>query len=221
MRIGQTPAMAEDWRVTVTLPTTDDAEALTKALHEEKLDEEVDVGLDRVAVSVAEDRIYLYADTRLSAQAAMEVVRDVAVARGLQPTFQLDRWHPIEERWEDARVELPDDAAEQAAEHERREADETADSQTTGIADWEVRVEFPSHQAAAAFAEREEAEHQAIVRRWKYVLIGVNDEDDARALATRLKDELPDAIVHVEPGSGVAWEFYRDRPFAVFGGLAG
>jgi chemotaxis regulatin CheY-phosphate phosphatase CheZ len=213
--------MAEDWRVTVTLPTADDAGALTQALHEQKLDEEVDVGLDRVAVSVADDRIYLYANTRLSAQAAKEAVRDVGVARGLQPTFQLDRWHPIAERWEDARVELPDDVAEATRERERREADETADSQATGIADWEVRVEFPSHHAAAEFAEREEAAHQAIVRRWKFVLIGVNDEDDARALAARLQAELPDAIVHVEPGSGVAWEFFRDRPFAVFGGLAG
>jgi predicted nuclease with TOPRIM domain len=213
--------MAEDWRVTVTLPAAGDAGALAAVLHGQRLDHEVVVGLDRVAVSVADDLVYLYADTRLSAQAAEEVVRDLAVARGLQPTFRLDRWHPIEERWEDARVELPDDPGEAELEHARREADETAESEATGIADWEVRVEFPSHGAAAEFAEREEAAHRPIVRRWKYVLIGTDDEDDARALAQRLKNELPEAIVHVEPGSGVAWEFYRDRPFAVFGGLAG
>ena len=213
--------MAEDWRVTVTLPTADDARALTSVLHEEQLDHELVVGLDRVAVSVAEDRVFLYANNRRSAEAAERVVHDLATGRGLEPALQLDRWHPIEERWEDARAAYPEDAASREREHDRREADETAESESTGIADWEVRVEFPTHHAAAEFADREEATHQPIVRRWKYVLIGADDEDDARALAARLRNELTDAIVHVEPGSGVAWELLPDRPFAVFGGLAG
>lgn len=213
--------MAEDWRVTVSLPNADDAATLASALHEEHVDHELVVGLDRVAVSVNEDRVFLYADNRLSAEAAEEVVRDLSVANGLVPEFRLDRWHPIEERWEDARVALPGTEAAREREHERREADETAESEATGIADWEVRVEFPTHHEAEQFAEREEAAKQPIVRRWKYVLIGADDEDDARVLAARLERELPDAIVHVEPGSGVAWEFLPDRPFAVFGGLAG
>lgn len=218
---GQTAGVAEDWRVTVTLSAAGDAASLASALHEERLDHEVVVGLDRVAVSVAHDRVFLYADTRISAEAAERVVAGLARTRGLEPTLQLDRWHPIEEHWEDARNALPDDAAERRREHERREADETAESEATGIADWEVRVEFPTHHAAAEFAHHEEAAHRKIVRRWKYVLIGTDDEDDAHALAARLADELPGAIVHVEPGSGVAWELLPDRPFAVFGGLAG
>lgn len=213
--------MAEDWRVTVTLPTAEDAATLASALHEQELDRELVVGLDRVAVSVAEDRVFLYANNRRSAEAAERIVSGLGGERGLEPALRLDRWHPIEEHWEDARAAVPDDAAARQREHDRREADETAESEATGIADWEVRVEFPTHHAAAEFADREEASRQPIVRRWKYVLIGADDEDDARALAARLRVELPDAIVHVEPGSGVAWELLPGRPFAVFGGLAG
>jgi hypothetical protein len=213
--------VAEDWRVTVSLSSPRDAEAFATALHDEQFDHELVVGLERIAVSVTDDRVYLYANDRLSADAAEEVVDNLARSRGLAPTYQLDRWHPVEERWEDARVELPDDAVDRRREHRRREAHETAESEATGIAEWEVRIEFPSHHAAAEFAEREEAAKQPIVRRWKYVLIGADDEDDARRLAKRLELEQPDAIVHVEPGSGTAWELLPDRPFAVFGGLAG
>ncbi len=53
------------------------------------------------------------------------------------------------------------------------------------------------------------------------MILGANDEDDARALAEQLQGELPgEATIHVEPGTGTAWEWLGDRPFAVFGGLS-
>jgi uncharacterized protein (DUF2126 family) len=46
--------------------------------------------------------------------------------------------------------------------------------------------------------------------------------DEAEQLAARLQSELPpDAVMHVEPGEGLAWELMPKNPFAVFGGLGG
>ncbi|HUK96082.1 MAG TPA: hypothetical protein VLV46_00370 [Gaiellaceae bacterium] len=215
--------MAEDWRVTVTLPDATGVAPLLQVLHDHRADHELEVPAgERVAVSAADDRVIVYADTRWSAEAAEKVVGELAAEHGLEVDSQLDRWHPEEERWEDARVALPSTGAEHEAEHERREADEEADSEATGIADWDVRVEFRSHHEAVEFADRAEQNGQPVVRRWKFVLIGVNDEDEANELAAQLEQELPEgAVVHTEPGSGVAWEFTPSNRFAVFGGLAG
>jgi len=215
--------MAEDWRLTVTPADAASVAPLLQVLHEHRADHKLEVPAgERVAVSAADDRVIIYADTRWSAESAEKVVDKLATENGLDVGFQLDRWHPEEERWEDQRVALPSTEAEHEVEHERREADEEADSEATGIADWDVRVEFPSHHEAVEFADRAEASGQPVVRRWKFVLIGVNDEDEARELAARLEKELPEgAVVHTEPGSGVAWEFTPANRFAVFGGLAG
>jgi hypothetical protein len=214
--------VAEDWRVTVTLDDRDHVEPLLRRLHEHPLEQQLAPGVaGRVAVSSDENRIFLYADTRWTAEAAQSVVADLAADRGVQAVEQLDRWHPVEERWEDGNVPLPEDEKDVRRERERLDAEETTESQASGFASWEVRVEFSSHRDASAFADRAEAEGQPIVRRWKYVILGANDEDDARALAERLQGELPGgATIHVEPGTGTAWEWLGDRPFAVFGGLS-
>ncbi|HST16416.1 MAG TPA: hypothetical protein VLK36_02025 [Gaiellaceae bacterium] len=214
--------MAEDWRVTITLDGGEHVEPLLKQLHEHPLEQELAPGVaGRVAVSSDENKLFLYADTRWTAEAAERVVMDLAGGRGLHADEQLDRWHPIEERWEDASVPLPDDDEDVQRERERLDETETADSQTSGFASWEVRIEFSSHRDASAFADRAEEDGQPIVRRWKYVILGANDEDDARALAEQLQGELPGgATIHVEPGTGTAWEWLGDRPFAVFGGLS-
>ena len=68
---------------------------------------------ERVAVSAADDRVIVYADTRRSAESAQEVIAQLATDSGVEVGFLLDRWHPEEERWEDARVTLPSTEAEQ------------------------------------------------------------------------------------------------------------
>jgi hypothetical protein len=57
------------------------------------------------------------------------------------------------------------------------------------------------------------------VRRSSYLLVGANDEEEAKELAVRLGAE---GTVHVEPGAGVAWQLMPSNPFALFfGGLGG
>jgi hypothetical protein len=101
-------------------------------------------------------------------------------------------------------------------ERRRHEADETRESLESGIAQWEVRVELPSSHEAEALAEHLEGEGYSVVRRSAYLLVGANDEDDATALSQRLESQ---GNVHVEPGSGTAWQLMPGNPFAVFGGL--
>jgi hypothetical protein len=203
--------MSDDWRVTGTAGGEIAALELMHRLHRHEADLP-----QRVAASRDGSHVFAYADTRGGAVAAQRELAEIA------PDIQwsLSRWHHEEERWEDPDVPLPATPEEHAREHARLEADETSDSQSTGLAEWEIRVEFPTHHEARAFAEREQADGQAIARRWKYVLIGLNDQDDAEALAKRLQAELPpDAVMHVEPGSGLAWELLPKNAFAVFGGL--
>jgi hypothetical protein len=86
---------------------------------------------------------------------------------------------------------MPDTAEQRAAEHQRLVDTETQDSLATGQAGWEVRVELPSHRQAVRLAERLEAEGRPVIRRWKYLLVGVNNEDDASALAEAIGQEIP------------------------------
>ena len=219
--------MAEDWRVTVTLHGPSQAALVAQGLGEKELEDDVRERLGgRVAVSGGDsDRdshIFLYADGEAPARESERIVRELVDEHGLEADFALDRWHPLEGRWEDAGVPLPQTEDERRAEHERLEAEETAESQASGVAEWEVKVELPSHDAASELADSLEAEGWAVVRRWKYLLVGCSNEDEARTLAARLEGEaVPGAEIEVEPGSALAWEAMPNNPFAVFGGLGG
>ena len=121
-----------------------------------------------------------------------------------------------------ASVPLPDTAEEIAEEHERLQEREAAESAKTGAAQWEVRIELDSHEDTEALAERLESEGIPVVRRHTFLLAGAANEDDARALAERLRGEAPDgAKVEVEPGGGMVWEVAPRNPFTFFGGLGG
>ena len=62
----------------------------------------------------------------------------------------------------------------------------------------------------------------SVVRRWKYLLVGADNEDQANQIAQRLQGELPGgARLEVEPSGTLAWQARPSNPFAVFGGLGG
>lgn len=96
---------------------------------------------------------------------------------------------------------------------------------TTSMARWhpiEERWEDPNVPMPRTDAERLAAEGIPIVRRWKYVLVGAEDEDSAKALGERLSTEVPEAqLIRTEGSGDVAWENYPWRPFTVIRGLAG
>jgi len=215
--------MADDWRLTVELAQAGNAAGLVNALSELELEDahRARIG-ERVVVSQDEGNVFLYADTEERAREVNALVQERLAELGFDADVSLTRWHPVEQRWEDASVPLPTSDEEWQAEHERLQADEAAESAATGHAAWEVRAVLPSHEGTVRLADRLEREGIPVVRRSSFLLVGAVNEDEARALAERLRSETPaGSRIEVEPGGQMAWEVAPQNPFAFFGGLGG
>jgi hypothetical protein len=213
--------MNDDWRLTVDFDDEGNGAQLVERLGALRLaaTERRLLG-DRVVVSRDGARVFLYAETEDELRRAEELVRGQLAEREAEAVVTLERWHPVEQAWEDADVPLPESEADVRAERDRQQAREAAESEASGYAEWEVRVELPDHEATVELAERLEAEDVPVVRRSTYLLVGAANQDEASALAERLQREAPaGARVEVEPGGGMVWEVAPQNPFAVFGGL--
>jgi hypothetical protein len=184
--------VANDWRVTVTLHDAAHVGRVVEFVREHEVEKDVQRRLGgQVAVSVDGPSIFLYAGSENAAREADRVVRELIASDGLSADFALDRWHPDEEEWESADVAPPRTEQQRAAEHERLEQDETRESLATGKAEFEVRVELPSHREAVQLADRLTAEGRQVIRRWTLLVLGANDSDDAEALAEVIRQEAP------------------------------
>jgi len=213
--------VADDWRLTATL-TDDGTRRLLEELREHEADDAVRHRLGgAVAVSGEGNVVYAYADTAEAIHEAEAVVRALLADHGVQAELRVDRWHDVEQRWEDESVPLPQTEAERETERDRLEETEEAESRETGRALWEVRLELPSHGRTRELADRLEGEGLNVIRRWTFLLVGADSEEDARELADRLRAEAPDAAVQVEPSGAMVAEVSPGNPFAIFGGLAG
>lgn len=193
--------MANDWRVTVKLSDPAHAGPVARSLLEHEVHDDLRRQLGgQVAVSAEGSRLFLYAGAEDAARAAEQVLSQVLAARGLSADgVTLDRWHPVEEEWQDASVSMPQTPQQRQEEHQRLEQEETQQSLRTHHALWEVRVELRSHHEATELAERLRAEGRPVIRRWTLLVLGANDEDDAKALAETVRQEAPaDAAVRTQ-----------------------
>jgi hypothetical protein len=194
-RVG---AVAEDdWRVTITFGDPDQARRAARAVHEHHVEDDVRRRLGgRVAVSASGPAVFVYADAEDAAREAERVVREVLVQHQIADDgFGLDRWDPDEEEWEDASIPVADgddglddeDAADgdDGPDEEYREWTD-AESQPSG---WEVRAELPSHHQAVEVARRLRAEGHPVFRRWRYLIVGAVNEDDASVIAQAIRQE--------------------------------
>lgn len=201
----------------------DDPRALLAALSEHEPGERAREELGRLAVTHEGDHVFVYADSLGAAEGARDALEWLIAERQGEAEVTLWRWHPEEERWEDASTPLPASEDERAAEHSIRERRETEESLRSGAPGWEVRITLPTHHDARAFAERLRGEGIPVAQRWRHLLVGANDEDDARSLAERLRVEAPPGSELEAQASGLEyWQMLnaRARPFAFFGGLA-
>jgi len=213
--------VADDWRLTATL-SSDDAHRVLDELREHELDDAVRHRLGgAVAVSGEGDTVYAYADTADAIHQAEAVLHAFLAERGIDAAIRVDRWHELEQSWEDESVPLPETEAAREAERERLEETEEAESQASGRALWEVRLELPSHHRTRELGNRLEDEGLHVIRRWTFLLVGAESEDDAREMAERLQADAPDATIQVEPSGEMVAEVSPRNPFAIFGGLAG
>ncbi|HET6997617.1 MAG TPA: hypothetical protein VFI03_03425 [Solirubrobacterales bacterium] len=215
--------MNDEWRLQIDVEDEGHLAPLVERLDAQELEDELgDDFHDRVVLSREGGRIFAYARTREQAEAVGERVAKIDEEQTWSAATELRHWHPLAERWEDPDAPLPSDDAAKVAEHQQMLAAERGRLEETGEPEYEVRVELPSHRDAARFAEQLRAEGLPAVRRWKYLVVGARDEDEARALAARLEAEAPEGSETVAEVSGqVAWAERPPNPYAIFGGLGG
>jgi hypothetical protein len=215
--------MSDDWRLRVALRESGHAHKLSERLNASKLEHELEASFhDRLVVSREGGELFCYAGSREQADSAEELVRSVSAEHGWQPHFELRRWHESAEQWEDPDAPLPESDAERTAEHRELIESERQELERTGHPEFEVRVQFDSHDQAAAFAEQLRKEGLPTVRRWKYLVVGVGDEDSAKALASRLREEAPaGAVVTAEGSEKAVYDERPPSPFWFLGGLGG
>jgi hypothetical protein len=213
--------MTDDWRVTVPYDGEGVVGELLEHFRAGEVEHEAAAELgDRVVVSGANDKLFLYTGSEEDARTAERVVRDLLARHELNVdgVTSVERWHPDEESWEDAAKPLPSTPDEHAAEHARLSDRERAESADRGVPQWEVRITLTDEAEARAYEETLVGEGMPVVRRASHVMAGADTEDDAAALAERLRPGAPaGAKFEVEGNGQTAWSALH--PFAWFGGL--
>lgn len=215
--------MNDDWRLEVDLDDPDSLVPLIERLEARELEHDLEEAFhDRVIVSRNDDLLFIYAGTREQGERARALLEKLDLEHGWKLTIELKRWHPTAEEWCDPDEPLPDDESERAAEHRRLIAAERREAKKARQFEFEVGIEVPSRHEAVRLEERLEAEGLPVARRWSFVLVGAYDEDEAKALAERLRGEAPTGSkVAAEGAWRVAYAERPPNPFAVFGGLGG
>jgi hypothetical protein len=219
--------MDDDWRLRVELGDEHAARELTDRLESFDLSHELGTSFgERVIVSRDGAEVFCYAATRAQAEAARSAIESLAGQHGWAPAFELRRWHPVAEEWEDPDAPLPSTPAQTAAERAELMEREREESAEQGYPEFEVRVRCADREGASHLAERLRGEGLATVQRGEFLVLGVPDEDDAKALAERIRSEAPPGSDVVAEGSVrevVAEAPFATpfNPFAVFGGLGG
>lgn len=184
---------ANDWRLTVRLRDENQAGQAVQHLSAHTVEGEVQRRLGgRVVVGTdGGHELFLYTHSRDAAGAAQDSVASLLAGHGIEAEYTLDRWHPVAEDWEPADVALPASEAETAAERHRLDAEETSESLASGVALFEVRVQLPAHRDATALAERLRAAGYSVVRRWRFLVVGANNADQAEEFAAAIRQQAP------------------------------
>jgi hypothetical protein len=125
-----------------------------------------------IKVSQNPSRVFLYAASAPVAGQAEQAVREVLAEHDVAADVRCDRWNPISKSW---------------TSHEGLMNAERRKSAATGRAAWQVRVGPSSHRELKALARSLEAEGFSVARRWRYLFVGANCEDDTHVLADQIR----------------------------------
>jgi hypothetical protein len=216
--------MNDDWRLQINLDDDGASGKVADLIRSNELENEFQHDLENaVIVSHEGETIFLYAETREPLDFVAGKVRGFLDEKGWKGELELRHWHKEAEDWEDPDIAEPTTAAEKETEHERlmrTEDEETA--ARGGRAEFEVSAKFPTSHEAHEFAEKLKAEGYKPVRRFHYLVVGANDEDEAKELADRIRAEAPsDAEVKAEYSLNQLWRERPTNPFFWLGGLGG
>ena len=175
--------------------------------------------LPRLAITHEGEHVFLYADSAEAAEHAREVVEGGDCRALDRRGVERDALAPAGGPLGGCLGAVARTEADRSAEHGRLEALETEESQEAGHAEWEVRITLPTHHDARSFAERLRGEGIPVEQLWRHILVGANDEDDAAALAARLRTEAPAGSEITAEGNGLEyWQLLH--PYSYLGGIA-
>jgi hypothetical protein len=216
--------MDDDWRLQIDLDDDGVGGKTADLLRSNELQNELQRDLKGgVIVSHEGERIFLYAGAREPLDWVSGVTEKFLDSKGWKASFELRHWHKVAEAWEDP--DAPEATTDAEVDSEHAQLMQTEDEETAanhGRAEFEVRVEFPSHTEAREFDKKLKDEGYEPVRRWHYLVVGAADEDAAKELADRIRDEAPaDSKISVEGSLAAAWAERPVNPFFFLGGLAG
>ncbi len=190
--------MGDAWRVTATFDNPAPAKRAVRELSGHEVEAQARRRLDgRVAVAVTDLHLCLCAGTREGAVVAEEVIRAVLAAHRLRARVVTHFWDPSIDRWVNTADSVPDDTglALVPPKHRRGStlevAVDTRIADATGSATWAIRIKLASHHDAVSFARRLKAQGHPPVRRWKRLLVGSRNQDEAQALAASICAQAP------------------------------
>ncbi|MGI9658961.1 MAG: hypothetical protein ACR2OD_08630 [Gaiellaceae bacterium] len=211
----------DDWRLTITLAAAERLPVLRR-LQEAHLASTLRKQLEATAIVTHGDaHIYAYVTSEAAAAATEALAREVLEESDVYAEFVLERWHPIEQRWEPLDMPLPRSDEELAAEHARQQEDEAAAARTLSHAEWEIVVECDSHARAVELANTLTLQGLSVIRRWSYLIVGTATEDEAHALSDELAAAHgPNTEISVRPSGGMLLEVLPSSPLLIFSGIA-
>src|SRR5262245_32267093 len=190
---NEPPRSRDEWRVEVALDKEQHGESLGERLHSLELDNEARKRLGGSVIVTRDGRfLFLYAWHEESAREAERVVRELMGKEKLVGKVRLMRWHPIADEWKDADEPLPDDEAEAAEEMRAHEEEATKERRRYGEYDWEVVIDLPHLRETLPLAKKLADEGLPVKRRFSYLLVGADTEDDAVELGKRIEGEVPE-----------------------------
>jgi hypothetical protein len=190
---NEPPRSRDEWRVEVALDKDQNGESLGERLHSLELDDEARKRLGGSVIVTRDGRfVFLYAWHEESAREAEKVVRDLMEQDKLTGQVRLMRWHPVAEEWKDADLELPEDEATVAAEMREAEQAGREEHRESGEYPWEVVIDLPHVRDTLNVTNKLRDEGLHVKRRFRYILVGAETEDDAVALGKRLEGEVPE-----------------------------
>jgi len=211
---------SDDWRVHVRLHGHGRVRAITERLDAADLEHDLEEAFeDKVIVSVDGSELFCYTGTREQADAVVKLISEVAADH--EPELTLQRWHPTAQAWEDADEPLPATDAELLQERAEARERARAEAAARGYPDYEVRITCDSRREVEELADRLADAGLRGVQRYRYLLLGAADEDEANALAERVRGLAGGATVTVEASPGAVEEGIPPNPFAILGGLGG
>jgi hypothetical protein len=184
-----------DWRVSVYLRAPGAARRAVRALSAYQVQDELRRRVVRGRIQLrtdGRDIVILYASAQDVAVAAQQAASDLLAEHGMPAQIVVERWHAIAQQWEPADAPLPDDEAAARGERAQLDAAETRESLAFGAAMYEVRVELRSHRQVVELAARLAAEGYSVVRRWRFLVVGANNADQAAEFEAAIRKRAPE-----------------------------